>query len=311
MFGSVTDTTNRGTFFSLRTVSDRSNFTVKHWVCVWVSVLMLVVPRLSVEAVDRVTVPARGLRYLRRTTRVSGIPTVVHAVFVDLCDSRIEIRATAPGEGRQTVAAWARSVGATVAVNGDYFDMRTFEPLGPAMGAGHWWPHTRREHRDALLTAAPGGQIAVIAAPDTDASTTWDDASSQIPVATTEVVAARERVLVAGVVRESPVIVHDGARHPRTAVGLSADRHTLVLVVVDGRGENSGGATTRELGEILRSLGAAEALKLDGGGSSTLFLAGRGVVNSPSDGHPRAVATHLGIVLRPAPANAPSRCLSH
>ena len=27
-------------------------------------------------------------------------------------------------------------------------------------------------------------------------------------------------------------------------------------------------------------------MKLDGGGSSTLFLAGRGTVNRPSDGHP-------------------------
>jgi hypothetical protein len=56
-------------------------------------------------------------------------------------------------------------------------------------------------------------------------------------------------------------------------------------------------------------LGAWEGMKLDGGGSSTLFIAGRGTVNRPSDGHPRAVATHLGVVVRrEVPARAPSRC---
>ena len=95
---------------------------------------------------------------------------------------------------------------------------------------------------------------------------------------------------------------------PRTALGVTEDGHTLLLVVVDGRSENDGGATSRELGEILRALGAWEGMKLDGGGSSQMYVVGRGLVNRPSDGAARAVATHLGVRVRAGVAALPSRC---
>jgi len=254
-------------------------------------------------AVDRWTRPARGLRYLRRETTVGHAPTTVHALYVDLCDPAVELRATAPGEERRTVGRWAQLVGAAAAINGDYYDTSRFTPLGPARGAGRTWVIPRREHRDAVFVAAAGGRADVLDAPELAAG------EAPVPDAWTEVVAVRERVLVAGVARESPSIPHDGERHPRTALGLTADRRTAIFVVVDGRAENAGGATTRELAELLRALGAWEGMKLDGGGSSTLYLAGRGTVNQPSDGHPRAVATHLGVIVRrDVPARAPSRC---
>jgi exopolysaccharide biosynthesis protein len=254
-------------------------------------------------AVDRWSRPARGLRYLRRVTVAGNVSTTVHALYVDLCDPAIELRATAPNEGRRTAGQWARLVGAAAAINGDYFDMARYVPLGPARGAGRTWTIARAEYRDAVFVAAAGGRVAVLDAPEVRAD------GARIPPAWTEAVAVRERVLVAGVVRESPQIAHDGTRHPRTAVGLTADGHTALFVVVDGRGENSGGATTRELGVILRDLGAWEGMKLDGGGSSTLFIRGRGDVNQPSDGYPRVVATHLGVMVRrDVPASAPSRC---
>jgi hypothetical protein len=71
-------------------------------------------------------------------------------------------------------------------------------------------------------------------------------------------------------------------RHPRTAVGMRADR-TWVFVVVDGRQPQlSVGMTLAELAEFLQSLGCVSALNLDGGGSSTLVFRGQ-VMNSPSD----------------------------
>jgi exopolysaccharide biosynthesis protein len=71
-------------------------------------------------------------------------------------------------------------------------------------------------------------------------------------------------------------------RHPRTAVGILEDG-TLVFVVVDGRQEGlSVGMTLPELAALLKERGARDAYNLDGGGSSTMIVAGR-VVNSPSD----------------------------
>lgn len=71
-------------------------------------------------------------------------------------------------------------------------------------------------------------------------------------------------------------------RHPRTAVGLRSDGRIL-LVTVDGRQPGiSVGMTIAELTALLAELGAAEAINMDGGGSTTVVASGR-VVNSPSD----------------------------
>ena len=72
------------------------------------------------------------------------------------------------------------------------------------------------------------------------------------------------------------------ARHPRTAVGFSRDSSTLLLLTVDGRSENSGGMTLVELADMMRQLGAWQAMNFDGGGSTTMVIDGK-VVNHPSD----------------------------
>ncbi len=81
---------------------------------------------------------------------------------------------------------------------------------------------------------------------------------------------------------------------PRTAIGVTADGHIL-LVVVDGRDPGySRGATLPELADIMISLGATTAYNLDGGGSSELWFNGV-VVNQPSNGGERATSDILYI----------------
>lgn len=70
-------------------------------------------------------------------------------------------------------------------------------------------------------------------------------------------------------------------RHPRTAVAKLRDGKFL-MVTVDGRSESSGGISLYDLADYLLSLGAVDAINLDGGGSTTMFLDGK-VVNTPSD----------------------------
>lgn len=88
-------------------------------------------------------------------------------------------------------------------------------------------------------------------------------------------------------------------RNPRTAIGYTAEGEALLLVV-DGRQAASRGASLIELAEILLDLGAVEAMNLDGGGSSTMVV-GETLVNRPSDGSERPVASAL--LLRPPPDN--------
>jgi hypothetical protein len=85
-------------------------------------------------------------------------------------------------------------------------------------------------------------------------------------------------------------------RHPRTAVGISRDGATLILFVVDGRSENSGGMTLGELAGVMRELGAWQAMNFDGGGSTTMLVRDH-VVNVPSDATgERAVGDALFVV---------------
>lgn len=71
-------------------------------------------------------------------------------------------------------------------------------------------------------------------------------------------------------------------RHPRTAAGVRADG-TLVLVTVDGRQPaTSVGMTIEEITSLMIEFGCAEAINLDGGGSTTMAIRGK-VTNSPSD----------------------------
>ena len=82
---------------------------------------------------------------------------------------------------------------------------------------------------------------------------------------------------------------HQGVRHPRTAVAVTGDGH-LLMVVVDGRRPGvSEGMSARELTRFLQAnFNPRYALNMDGGGSSTLCVAGEGdpvthVVNYPTD----------------------------
>jgi Phosphodiester glycosidase len=94
-------------------------------------------------------------------------------------------------------------------------------------------------------------------------------------------------------------------RHPRTIVAIGARGRRLMLVTVDGRQPgHSAGMTLREEAQLVRDLGATDAMNLDGGGSTTLVIASRdgasfryAVVNQPSDSTgERPVGNALAVV---------------
>ncbi len=93
----------------------------------------------------------------------------------------------------------------------------------------------------------------------------------------------------------------DKNRHPRSAFGWN-DRF-FFLVVVDGRQKDlSIGMTFSELARLMQEYGCREAINLDGGGSSTLWVGGK-VVNSPSDGRQRSIANGLILMQKINPAS--------
>ena len=82
-------------------------------------------------------------------------------------------------------------------------------------------------------------------------------------------------------------------RHPRTMIGV-AEGGAIWLVTIDGRQPKlSSGMSLKELQSLARRLRLVDALNLDGGGSTTMWVTGK-IVNSPSDAAgPRKVSDAL------------------
>ena len=75
--------------------------------------------------------------------------------------------------------------------------------------------------------------------------------------------------------------VNPRGREPRTAIGVTP-AGKYIMLVVDGRSAQSGGATMDDLADILQALGCNEAINLDGGGSSAMVV-NNTLANVPSD----------------------------
>jgi exopolysaccharide biosynthesis protein len=71
-----------------------------------------------------------------------------------------------------------------------------------------------------------------------------------------------------------------GGKNPRTAIGYTKD-NTLIMVAVDGREYQSVGMTLGQLSNFMKSIGCTNAINLDGGGSTVMYVNGQ-VVNSPA-----------------------------
>lgn len=70
-----------------------------------------------------------------------------------------------------------------------------------------------------------------------------------------------------------------GGRNPRTAIGYTRSNH-LIMLTADGREGSSIGLTLTELANLMKELGCVNAMNLDGGGSTVMYVNGQ-VVNKP------------------------------
>ena len=248
------------------------------------------------QAGDTWTTPFPGVRLLHRT---GASNLELHAAVIDLCAAGVSVRMTGFSERGKKTSTHAQAVGAQLAVNGDFY-CRSVDvaasgsPYPPCVGkpvyrtwglaahAGEPWPE--EIHRDAL--AAFGvGRAQVF---------DWAEHHPLSPWMQEALGGHFSLVLDGKVSTDARIQPAQCGRDPRTALGLSKDRNTLFLVVVDGRNAYRG-ANCLEVAQLLVELGADRGFNLDGGGSSTLWMQGRGIVNHPSDGAERTVGSHLAV----------------
>lgn len=256
------------------------------------------------------TAPFDGITLSRLEPVAPAVPQAIHVLRIDLTRPGVELEVTAgdasAGRGfrAQTPSEFLLRNRMSAAVNGGFFD--PFRSGSP--GGDDYYPRSG-DPVDVLGLSMHGGVVHSAANSDPKIDGTVcirKPAAVSIvrgqacPAGTDEAMAAGPLLLAGGEPQAHKL--SKTARHPRTAFGISADRATAWMVVVDGRQLSSMGATLPEMTEIFRRLGAAEALNLDGGGSSTMVIADDGgarAVNSPIHagipGRERPSANHLGV----------------
>jgi exopolysaccharide biosynthesis protein len=135
----------------------------------------------------------------------------------------------------------------------------------------------RKRHQQGVVEISGAKLSLLLAKPD--------DFSWESTLKGSDIITSGPMLLLAGRKIDVPNDAFCNNRHPRTAVAKEPDG-AIIWLVVDGRSAQSYGMTIRELQNTLKWLGCTDAINLDGGGSSTLYVQGQphdGVVNHPSD----------------------------
>ena len=161
--------------------------------------------------------PGPGLRYLYRTT---STPNQIHALYVDLCEPGIAVRATTSGERGQSVPSFGSDVGAVAAINGDFFSYADYSTSGIAFGAGSAWSDTGDDTGTATVAFGEGrGMI----------------------LSEGTLVSASAYPWIEDAVSGHPGLLENGAdtsavwdeRHPRTAAGISEDGESIWAIELE------------------------------------------------------------------------------
>ncbi len=256
----------------------------------------LVIPATS-RAGDVVTTPAPGVEILHRTTPE---PQDLWAARVDLSSPNLALHSSSGElnvERHVTTPTFAKNAGAFVAINGDWSDATT--PVGLAISEGAMW-HSHLT--DPALASQWGfigctiGKKCTLGIEQILSTAWWFADPTRRPYRFFQAIGANGVPLVQGGVATGGC--YDAKRNPRSAACLEPDGVHLRLVVVDGRTDVALGMTCDETRALLVGFGCQDAVMLDGGGSSTLVVDGK-VKNNPSDGTPRVVANHLGVIYNP------------
>ena len=170
----------------------------------------------------------------------------------------------------------AQSVNAVLAVNGDYYGARD---AGYVIRNGQLLRSDSQDANQEDLVIYQDGSFEIIREGDITAQELLNKDAVQV-LSFGPALIENSQVAV-----DSPDEVGKAmASNPRTAIGIIDDKH-YVLVVSDGRTDESKGLSLKELADFMKELKVTTAYNLDGGGSSTMYFNGQ-IINKPTtNGH--------------------------
>ncbi len=172
-----------------------------------------------------------------------------------------------------TTSGIAESVGAVLAINGDFYGA---QPSGYVIRSGVLYRSAAKKGAEDLVIYEDGSfgiiRESEITAQELLERGAWDVLSFGPALVENGEIA----------VSADEEVGRAKADNPRTAIAVIDELHYL-FVVSDGRTDESEGLSLYELAAYLQSRGVRTAYNLDGGGSSTMVFCGR-VVNHPTSG---------------------------
>ena len=171
-----------------------------------------------------------------------------------------------------TTSSMARSVGALIAINGDYYGAQT---SGYVIRNGVLYRSQMRKATQEDLVIYSDGTFEIIKEGEITAEALVANGAWQLFCFGPGLIDGGEITVSAG-----DEVGKAMADNPRTAIGMISPLH-YVMVVSDGRTTESPGLTLYELACFMKELGVVTAYNLDGGGSSTMYYDGS-VVNNPT-----------------------------
>ena len=212
----------------------------------------------------------------------------VHVLRLDLTERRLRLQVSAPELRGQTLPGMPTTATALASFNASFFDRR-YTPRGVTVSDGQSWAPVLEAGASPYM-ACDRQQRCRIQFEDT----------AQLPTHSFNAVAGTPWLLRNGQARtvadDATCAAFCARSHPRTALGLSENGRWLWVALAEGRRPPVAGLSLVQLAQVLRALGAHQAINLDGGGSSSLWLHGRAVMarpaNEPAE-RPLANAVHI------------------
>lgn len=206
------------------------------------------------------------------TSTIFNSNQIINILEIDLKKNQKKLRLKALPKSRELTSKLAQEEKAIVAINGGFFDMKN----GGAVD------FIKVENFVVNQTLSTSVRANAYFAFDKKITRITSDSSS---------IGAYPNIMLAG-----PMLVAQDARaqlsknafndnrHPRTAIGLKGNK--LILITIDGRRNESQGMNLHELTNILKWYGCENAMNLDGGGSTSMYIYNQphnGIVNYPAD----------------------------
>lgn len=182
-----------------------------------------------------------------------------------------------------TVSKQVSGTDAFAAVNGGFFNMKNggsvtyLKTAGRIMDIDTAKKWSRNSNINGAIMITSGTHVFI----DWAKPNSWYDGNTEY-----EDVLITGPLMVKGKNKVSlPVTSLTENKHPRTAIGIRNHRK-VILVTIDGRTNEASGMTMDELADLMKLLGCHDAVNLDGGGSTTMWIRGKpfnGIVNMPCD----------------------------